>query len=201
MSIARIRRAAAVSGLLICAAPVAVATAPPAAAHTGLTGSAPNDGATVAASPARVSLSFNDPMDARYSRVAVTGASGRSVTTGAPKVDGRTVSQALTAELPAGRYTVGYRVVSADGHPVSGSYTFTVAAARTTAPVPRPSPSRPASAAPSASTASSASAEADEAEQSSGPGALPVAAGAAAVLAGAGGITYAVRKRGFRHGG
>ncbi|MFD8863220.1 copper resistance protein CopC [Streptomyces sp. NPDC059590] len=139
MSIARITRAAAVSGLLICAAPVAVATAPPAAAHTGLTGSAPDDGATVATSPARVSLSFNDPMDARYSRVAVTGASGRSVTTGAPKVDGRTVSQALTAELPAGRYTVGYRVISADGHPVSGSYTFTVAAARTTAPVPRPS--------------------------------------------------------------
>ncbi|MER7787117.1 copper resistance CopC family protein [Streptomyces sp. NPDC097640] len=194
MSIARITRAAAVSGLLICAAPVSVVTAPPAAAHTGLTGSAPDDGATVAASPARVSLSFNDPMDARYSRVAVTGASGRSVTTGAPKVDGRTVSQALTAELPAGRYTVGYRVVSADGHPVSGSYSFTVAAAGTTAPVPRPSRSRPASAAPSAS------AEADDADQSSGPGALPVAAGAAAVLAGAGGITYAVRKRGFRHG-
>lgn len=195
MSIARITRAAAVSGLLICAAPVAVATAPPAEAHTGLTGGAPDDGATVATSPARVSLSFNDPMDARYSRVAVTGASGRSVTAGAPKVDGRTVSQALTAELPPGRYTVGYRVVSADGHPVSGSYTFTVAAARTMAPVPGPSRSRPASAAPSAP------AGADGADQSSGSGVLPVAAGAAAVLAGAGGITYAVRKRGFRHGG
>ncbi|MBL1111400.1 copper resistance protein CopC [Streptomyces sp. 110] len=183
-------RAAAVGGLLACA--TLIATARPAAAHTALTGSAPDDGATVATSPDQVSLSFNDPMDARYSRVAVTGSSGRAVTTGAPEVEGRTVTQALAADTPPGRYTVGYRVVSADGHPVSGRFGFTVAALRTTSPAPRASTSSSDAPAASAGTAK---------DESSAPGALPVVAGAAIVLAGGGGIAYLTHKRRSRHGG
>ncbi|WP_262698538.1 MULTISPECIES: copper resistance CopC family protein [Streptomyces] len=179
-------RATVVAGLLVCAAPVAVATAPPAAAHTELTGNTPGDGARLTTAPGRVSLSFNDQMDARYSRIAVTGASGRSLTTGPVKVDGRTVTRTLAADVPPGRYTVGYRVVSADGHPVSGSYTFTVTTARTTSPAPTTAPSTPAEASP---------------EESSGPGVLPVAAGAAVVLAGVGGAAYATHKRRSGHGG
>ncbi|MFI0820197.1 copper resistance protein CopC [Streptomyces sp. NPDC021098] len=176
-------RTAVLAGLLVCAAPVAVATAPPAAAHTELTGSTPDDGTRLATAPGRVALTFNDPMDARYSRVAVTGASGRSLTAGAATVAGRTVTQALAADAPPGRYTVGYRVVSADGHPVSGSLTFTVATARTV---------------PSGRDSERAEPSGDV---SSGPGALPLAAGAAVVLAGSGGVAYVLHKRRSRHGG
>ncbi|WP_413810474.1 copper resistance protein CopC [Streptomyces sp. OE57] len=186
MFTAHLPRATTAVGMLMGATPaVAIAAASPAAAHTGLTGSTPDDGATLATPPSRVSLSFNDPMDARYSRVAVTGTSGRSVATGALKVDGRTVSQALATDVPPGRYTVGYRVVSADGHPVSGRYTFTVSAARTTSPAPD----------------SSRSGTDSAREGSSGSGVLPVAAGAAVVLAGVGGTAHALRKRRSRHVG
>jgi hypothetical protein len=47
------------------------------------------------------------------------------------QVDGATVVQPLTADLPAGGYTVDWRVTSADGHPLSDRFAFTVAGGAT----------------------------------------------------------------------
>ncbi|WP_033327454.1 copper resistance CopC family protein [Streptomyces yerevanensis] len=111
--------------------------APQAAAHTELDTSSPGADATLAGLPPRVTLSFSDAMTQKYAKVAVTGPDGASAATAEPQITGKTVTLPLDTAAPAGRYTVGYRVVSADGHPVSGSYTFTVK--ETGSPSPSPS--------------------------------------------------------------
>ena len=58
--------------------------------------------------------------------VEVTAADGTEVAAGDPQVLGATVETPLAANGPAGSYTISYRVVSADGHPVSGELTFEV---------------------------------------------------------------------------
>jgi len=58
--------------------------------------------------------------------ISVTNQRGTVVSTGVAVVSGMKIWQSLKTPLQAGRYTVKYRVVSADGHVVSGSYTFTV---------------------------------------------------------------------------
>jgi hypothetical protein len=76
-------------------------------------------------------------MTQTYAKVAVTSPDGKSAPSGEPQVSGKTVTLTLEPASPAGQYTVGYHVVSADGHPVSGSYTFTVAEADSPIPSPR----------------------------------------------------------------
>ncbi|MEU0042983.1 copper resistance CopC family protein [Streptomyces werraensis] len=114
--------------LVVPAAALAVlpVTAPPAAAHTELDSSSPGANATLAGLPPRITLTFSDEMTQKYAKVAVTGPDGESVGIGNPQVQDESVSIPVDVGSPAGRYTVGYRVVSADGHPVSGSYTFTI---------------------------------------------------------------------------
>lgn len=99
-----------------------------AAAHTSLASSDPGKDANVISSPTVITLTFTEDINAAFANVAVTSADGRSWASGDPQVEGPRVTAGVRPDLPAtGTYTVGYRVVSADGHPVSGSYTFTIA--------------------------------------------------------------------------
>ncbi|MFJ3901640.1 copper resistance CopC family protein [Streptomyces sp. NPDC090025] len=162
-----------------------LAAAPPAAAHTGLTSADPTPNTVLSGPPRSVTLTFSDPMDPKYAQVAVTTADGAALTSGAPQVAGAKVSVPLRegAARP-GTYTVGYRVVSADGHPVSGSYTFTVRAAAPSSPSPTPRPTaRPT---PSAAPSPSPRPTSDG---------TPVAlAGAAGLLLVAGGCVVVIRR-------
>ncbi|MGH3824133.1 MAG: copper resistance CopC family protein [Pseudonocardiaceae bacterium] len=99
----------------------------PAAAHNELIGSDPADGATVAASPARVSLTFNLPVRPGFSTVIVTGPDQTQWQAGAAAEDGATVSMPVRPLGPAGQYTIAYQVLSADGHLVRGAIHFTLA--------------------------------------------------------------------------
>ena len=83
-------------------------------------------------------LTFNEPIGTSFATVAVAGPDG-SVSQGKAAVDGVTVTQALAADLPNGRYTVSFHVVSEDGHPVSDRTTFTVAVVPTATPLPETS--------------------------------------------------------------
>jgi copper resistance protein C len=126
--------------------------AAPALAHTRLQSSDPADGATLDAPPQRVSLTFNETMTPGFSTLTVIGPDGGRYETGEVSADGGTVSIAVLPLGPAGRYEIGYRVVSADGHPVTGSVAFTLStpgpgAGAATAP---PEPSAAPAAAPSA---------------------------------------------------
>jgi methionine-rich copper-binding protein CopC len=104
-----------------------IGLATPAFAHDVLTGSTPADGASVAVGPRQVTLTFNAPVQFGDNRLTVTGPDGQQwQTTDNATVDGDSVSTTVAPLGPAGGYTVGYRIISADGHPVSGEVTFTL---------------------------------------------------------------------------
>ncbi|MCM6776916.1 copper resistance protein CopC [Nocardia sp. CDC159] len=116
------------AGLLtaLLAAGIGFLSAGPAAAHSAPVASEPADGASIDAGPARVSVTFNENLQPSFPSLTVVGPDGNRWDKGEPAVDGPTVSVPVGELGPAGRYTVAYRVTSADGHPVSGTRTFTL---------------------------------------------------------------------------
>lgn len=96
-------------------------------AHAVLERSSPAPGERLEAGPDEVRLEFNEPVDAKVGYVRVLdGRSGR-VADGDPEaLDGGRTLRLPLPRLGEGLYTVTYRVVSADGHPVEGSYVFVV---------------------------------------------------------------------------
>ncbi|MFB4285429.1 copper resistance protein CopC [Nonomuraea sp. MTCD27] len=112
--------------LLACAA-VGVAYSP-AQAHNVLIGSDPKDGATLAASPERVTLVFDQAVRQGYASVGVTGADGSAWADGSAVVAAERVSVKVKPLPAGGSYVVGYRILSADGHPVTGKIRFSLAA-------------------------------------------------------------------------
>ena len=96
----------------------------PASAHNTLLSSTPSDGETVPRTPEAVVLVFDDSAIAMGAQVVVTGPSG-PVQTGKPTVVDNSAQQSLAAGAPAGNYTVAWRVTSADGHPITGTFRFT----------------------------------------------------------------------------
>ncbi len=117
-------------------------TAGPAAAHNSLVSSAPSDRATVPRTPDRIILTFDEPAIAMGTQLVVTGPGG-PVQQGPPVLVDNTVSQPLRPGSPAGSYTVDWRVTSADGHPISGSYAFTAEAVGAGTPGPSPDSGTP----------------------------------------------------------
>lgn len=107
----------------------AVALAGPASAHNVLTGSDPEAGSTQSTAPAAVTLTFDAAVQNYQPVLVVTGPDGTVFSTGAAVVSGSTVRVDLVGAGPAGAYRIVYRIVSADGHPVSGELTYTLAAA------------------------------------------------------------------------
>lgn len=141
--------------VLAVAAAVVLLGAGAAQAHNTLVSTDPADGSTVAVAPARVTLTFNEPARSLGTEIVVTAPDGTAVSTGAAVLDGGAVSQDVTGSLPAGAYTVTWRVTSADGHPLEGVLSFTatdattVGAAVTPTPTPTTTPT-PAITAPAA---------------------------------------------------
>lgn len=100
--------------------------AAPAFAHNTVIDEGPAAESTVADQPGEVWIETNDVLLDLDGATAmdVVGPDGRHYATACPVVDGPIAS--VAAELgPAGEYTVAYRVVSADGHPITGDHTFT----------------------------------------------------------------------------
>ena len=117
-------------------------------AHDTLLSTDPADGSTVPVAPEAVTLTFSSPAMALGTRVVVLTPDGRDAAAGEPLLDGAAVTQPLSGELPPGRYTVQWRVTSADGHPVDGTFAFT-AASGTGTPEPTPTPTPTPTQAPS----------------------------------------------------
>lgn len=124
--------------------PLALVSAP-VSAHAELVSSTPRDGADAATLPRTVQLTFSGAVSSTGAFVVVTDPSGAQVAVGKPEVVDGTVTQQTTGGGPAGEYVVAYRVVSADGHPISGELGFTVdapAAPRQPADPPTPTPAQ-----------------------------------------------------------
>ncbi|MFJ7337581.1 copper resistance CopC/CopD family protein [Streptomyces sp. NPDC101116] len=115
--------------LLLAAACALLAGAGPASAHAAVTGSDPGQGAVVDKAPARISLTFSEPVALSDDSLRVLDPEGKRVDTAKPaSVSGTTYAVPLHSGLPDGTYTVAYQVVSADSHPVAGAYTFSIGA-------------------------------------------------------------------------
>ncbi|MER7247967.1 copper resistance CopC family protein [Kribbella sp. NPDC000426] len=114
-----------------------------AAAHAKLESMTPTDGSSMAAPPTKVVLTFNEPVGSNGTQVQVNSPGGKNVANGDAQVVDNTVTQPVGAMVEAGKYTVEARVVSADGHPVtiSGSFTVTHAGHPATQPAGTPTAS------------------------------------------------------------
>ena len=123
------RLAAMVLGVLSLVLVGSVAGALPASAHSQLVSATPVNGAELESSPGLVTLTFNEPVREKYSAVQVTGPEGGTWQVGELTQSASTLSQELGPLGPAGVYTVDWRVVSGDGHPVAGTFTFTLTTA------------------------------------------------------------------------
>jgi methionine-rich copper-binding protein CopC len=121
---------------------VAIAFAPAAAAHAARIASDPAEGSRLTTGPAQVSATFNEPLQPEFDSMTVVGPDGNLWSTGDARVQGAVLSVALRALGPVGRYTVNYRVTSADGHAVAGSWWFELTTAGTGAPGPAAEPAK-----------------------------------------------------------
>lgn len=122
-----------IAALLTFALPAGIA---PAAAHTELTATDPAADSTLPTGPAKVTATFNEQLQPAFAAMTVVGPDGNLWSSGEPEVRGATAGVALRPLGPSGRYTVNYRVTSADGHVVSGAWSFTVTVPNTGQPGP-----------------------------------------------------------------
>jgi copper transport protein len=124
------RRVAYLLVALFLAAIATVAIAPPASAHATLVATTPGDGATVAKAPGSVSATFDEAVGVSPDSLVVYAPNGQRADTGGTKLGSQPqqITVALSAGHGNGTYTVGWHVVSADSHAVSGAFTFSVGA-------------------------------------------------------------------------
>ncbi|QHW35230.1 copper resistance protein CopC/CopD [Paenibacillus rhizovicinus] len=96
-------------------------------AHAELEGATPEQNTKYEQSPKEVKLAFNEAIEAKVGSLEVLDDKSRRVTDADPKTsaDRKSITLALP-KLGEGVYTVSYAIISADGHPVSGSYVFVV---------------------------------------------------------------------------
>lgn len=109
----------------------------PASAHAALVGSDPGDGSTLAAVPTSVTFTFNENVGSP-AYVAVIAPNGSKVAVTHVRAVDDTVSAKVADVDQKGTYSASYRVVSADGHPVTGTLTYDVTVGRTVTQVDAP---------------------------------------------------------------
>ncbi|MBP2412935.1 methionine-rich copper-binding protein CopC [Arthrobacter stackebrandtii] len=102
-----------------------------ASAHDAVTGTAPSDGETVDTVPEQVTVTMSNTPATIGSEIQVVDGSGTNWATGPVDVLDQTATQAIKPGAPAGEYTVKWRLVSSDSHPIEGEFTFTATAAGT----------------------------------------------------------------------
>ncbi|ORT57706.1 copper resistance protein CopC [Streptomyces sp. CB03238] len=128
--------------LVITAALLGTVLSGTASAHAALTGSDPKDGAVVATAPKGVTLTFSEQVAMGDDSIRVLEPSGKRADTGELRnlCAGAVVKYGvfLHAGLPDGTYTVAWRAISADSHPISGAFTFSIGApSQTTVALPK----------------------------------------------------------------
>ena len=98
-----------------------------ASAHATLESSSPADGQSVLTSPSEIRITFSEAVTTISGALSVLNADGKTVDVGNTEVvGGRTLVAPISETLSDGTYVATYRVLSADGHPVSGSILFGV---------------------------------------------------------------------------
>jgi methionine-rich copper-binding protein CopC len=122
----------------------AVAGAGVASAHATRLATDPVENAALTTAPQNVSATFNEALQSSFAAMTVVGPDGNLWSTGDAQVNGAVVSVGVRPLGPSGTYTVNYRVTSADGHVVSGSWSFKLTVPGTGTPGPSASATSPA---------------------------------------------------------
>ncbi|MBE1877976.1 copper resistance protein CopC [Myceligenerans pegani] len=99
---------------------------PPASAHDQLLSSDPADGDELDAMPEAIALTFSGEPLATGAEVVLTGEDGTPVALHDLTVDGVVLTASTPSTLPGGEYDVAWHIVSGDGHPLEGAFSFTV---------------------------------------------------------------------------
>lgn len=110
-----------------------------ASAHDSLLATSPKKGSVVTTAPTAITLTFSDDVAKIAPTVVLRGPEGK-VSTDPPSVRANTVRTGVSDELADGRYTVAWRVVSSDGHPIEGTFRFTVEAGESSSASTSPTP-------------------------------------------------------------
>ncbi|MBV8927395.1 MAG: CopD family protein [Bradyrhizobium sp.] len=106
-----------------------------ASAHASLAFSEPRDGVVLTQAPKTVQLRFNESVTA--GAVSLIDASGKLRSDAIVEAGGETIKITPPLDLPQGTQIVSYRVISADGHPVAGSITFSIGQPTANRPPPQ----------------------------------------------------------------
>ena len=127
-----------IAGFLLVLIPASAASG-----HAGLLSSNPQDGASLEVAPAEVVLTFSEELLSDLVEISVLDEDDNPVVvTEVPQTPppGTDVKLPWPTDLPPGEYSVAFRVVSADGHPVTGRITFSYTNVVQAAPTPEASP-------------------------------------------------------------
>ena len=110
-------------------------TAEPASAHAHLVKSLPSAGAVLAAGPSEVVLTFDQPIQAfpGANGIVVTGPESSHWACGRARINGNTLTASMSEVGPPGGYQIDYRVLGADGHPITGSVPINIRRSASTA--------------------------------------------------------------------
>ena len=177
----------------VLASAMAFAPAVPAFAHSELLESTPAAGATLSEAPRQVQLVFGENVQEQGGAIVVQAGDGSRVDqAGTFATNANVATVQLAKEAPSGKYTVNFRVVSADGHVVSDSFNYRL---ESSAPS---TPSTSASTAPSAATpdpSSSPLAATNDADDSGSSAVWILGLGAIGLVLVAAMIAVAVRGR------
>ncbi|MEV4542245.1 copper resistance CopC/CopD family protein [Micromonospora echinaurantiaca] len=121
-------RLTATAGLLVTVVALLIAPAGPASAHAVLLSSSPVSSSVVPSAPAEVVLTFSESVRKVPGKIRVIAPDGDRADRGEPTFDGSVVTIPVDPAGGRGTYLVSFRVISADSHPVSGAFTYSVGA-------------------------------------------------------------------------
>src|SRR5215470_13372408 len=113
-------------GARLIALVIALAPANEACAHASLVKAVPADGAVMPLPPATLTLTFNEPVSPLV--VRLIGPDGAPIAPTAVTAEDTTITISAPPALRRGTHVLSWRVISADGHPVSGSLMFSIGA-------------------------------------------------------------------------
>jgi len=116
------------AGALLVAFAVVLALPAAVWGHASLLATQPQASGVLAQPPTQVRLTYSERIEPRFAVISVTNADGKQVTAGSPAraSDDEDAIVVPVHRLPQGWYLVWWRVISADGHPVRGAFTFAV---------------------------------------------------------------------------
>ncbi|MFA7323437.1 MAG: copper resistance CopC family protein [Candidatus Nanopelagicales bacterium] len=105
----------------------------PAQAHGQLVSSTPTNGAVLDAAPASVAFTFDEPLLPELDTISINTDTGKNLVSARVEPVGDTLTMQWPTDIAPGTYQVAYRIVSEDGHPVTGAITFTFGTPQPTA--------------------------------------------------------------------